>query len=75
MLLFNLPGAQTVSALHYFNTSNVTIQLFQNVVCKGCYFHFNTSNVTIQLEALTATPAATVDFNTSNVTIQQQWTQ
>ena len=56
--------------MRYFNTSNVTIQLYCFVVNTAHKINFNTSNVTIQLVAFQNLITIIINFNTSNVTIQ-----
>ena len=55
----------------YFNTSNVTIQLFSNCSSALRSRHFNTSNVTIQPFIILPLSYLPPYFNTSNVTIQR----
>ena len=49
MLLFNVPRFFLPSLYLYFNTSNVTIQLWICCIFAMFFWNFNTSNVTIQL--------------------------
>ena len=48
MLLFNVPRFFLPSLYLYFNTSNVTIQLWICCIFAMFFWNFNTSNVTIQ---------------------------
>ena len=57
--------------VHYFNTSNVTIQQYEAFRMHYIDGHFNTSNVTIQQQQFKAKKGTKTNFNTSNVTIQR----
>ena len=71
MLLFNRNQIIHCNLCCYFNTSNVTIQLYTSYSLHYKYDYFNTSNVTIQLCLQVIIIILILYFNTSNVTIQQ----
>ena len=73
MLLFNDSYLQIMEQSIYFNTSNVTIQLFFWLWNIFPIRNFNTSNVTIQLNSELTADSSNIYFNTSNVTIQPFW--
>ena len=70
MLLFNINHSFIWIYSNYFNTSNVTIQLYFLYRRIILFVYFNTSNVTIQLPPFFHSKSSFLNFNTSNVTIQ-----